>query len=55
MAANKSKSRREKKAAFIGPMPAKKLLTTRGLIIRGIIFTASIAGVCYLLWEEFSR
>jgi len=37
-----------------GPKPPPKHLTTKGLIIRGIIFVASLAGVCYLFWLEFS-
>ena len=37
-----------------GPQPPPKFLTTRGLIIRGIIFFASIAGAIYLIWQEFS-
>ena len=45
---------RKEKMEF-GPQPAKRLFTTKGLVIRGIIFIASVAGACYLLWVEFSR
>jgi hypothetical protein len=48
------KWRREEKLEF-GPQPAKKLLTTKGLIIRGIIFLVSVSMACYLIWQEFSR
>ena len=50
---NKSKWRREKKVEFGPQLPPPKLLTTKGLIIRGIIFIAAVAGACYLLWQEF--
>jgi hypothetical protein len=50
---NKSKLKREKQLIY-GPEPPPKLLTTKGLIIRGIIFAAAVAGICYLLWQEFS-
>jgi hypothetical protein len=53
MSFNKSKLRRENKVVY-GPEPPPKLLTTKGLIIRGIIFAAAVAGICYLLWQEFS-
>ena len=49
---NKSKWRREKKMVY-GPEPPPKLLTTRGLIIRGIVFISAIIGIGYLLWQEF--
>jgi len=49
---NKSKLRREKKQEF-GPQLPEKFLTTKGLIIRGVIFFAAVAGICYLLWQEF--
>jgi len=50
---NKVPSNREKEVVY-GPEPPPKYLTTKGLIIRGIIFVASLAGACYLLWQEFS-
>jgi len=50
---NPSKWKKEKTVEF-GPQPPPKLLTTKGLIIRGIIFIASLAGAGYLLWLEFS-
>ena len=46
-------ARKEKEVVY-GPQPPPKFLTTRGLIIRGIIFFASIAGAIYLIWQEFS-
>jgi|GEM_PF-2402030 len=57
MALNKSKWGREKKVEFgpqLSPKPTQKFLTTKGLILRGIIFIASVTGACYLLWQEFS-
>lgn len=36
------------------PKPATKLLTTKGLIIRGLIFFAAVSGLCFLLWKEFT-
>lgn len=36
-----------------GPEPPPKFLTPRGLILRGIVFFAAIAGIGYLLWQEF--
>ncbi|NTW88653.1 MAG: hypothetical protein HGB26_05920 [Desulfobulbaceae bacterium] len=51
---NASKGRREENKLVYGPEPRPKYLTTRGLIIRGIIFLAAISGICYLLWREFS-
>ena len=47
------KARKEKEVVF-GPQPPPKFLTTRGLIVRGIIFFAAIAGAIYLIWQEFS-
>jgi len=52
MGANKSKRNRENQVVY-GPEPPPKFLTTRGLIVRGIIFFAAVAGICYLLWQEF--
>jgi hypothetical protein len=52
MGFNKSKMKRENKVVY-GPEPPPRYLTTRGLVIRGIIFFAAIAGICYLLWQEF--
>lgn len=52
MDANKSKPNREKQVVY-GPEPPPKYLTTRGLIGRGIVFFAAVAGICYLLWQEF--
>jgi hypothetical protein len=52
---NKSKMRREKKLEF-GPQPLhppKKFLTTKGLIIRGLIFIIAVSWSIYLLWLEF--
>ena len=46
-------ARKEKEVVY-GPQPPPKFLTTRGLIIRGIIFFAAIAGALYLIWQEFS-
>lgn len=46
---------RKKKEVEFGPQPAKKLLTTKGLIIRGVIFIASVSVGCYLVWQEFSK
>ena len=37
-----------------GPQPPPKVLTTRGLIVRGVIFFAASAGAIYLIWQEFS-
>jgi hypothetical protein len=51
---NKSKLKREKKLVYGPKPPPTKLLTTKGLIIRGIIFAAAILGICYFLWQEFS-
>lgn len=53
MSDNKSGREREKEVVY-GPEPPPKFLTTKGLIIRGIIFAAAVAGICYLLWQEFS-
>jgi hypothetical protein len=53
MSNNKSGRERENKVVY-GPEPPPKFLTTKGLIIRGIIFAAAVAGICYLLWQEFS-
>jgi hypothetical protein len=54
---NKSKRRRGEKLEF-GPQPLQKapqkFLTTKVLVVRGILFIASVAGACYLLWQEFS-
>ena len=47
------KLRREKKVEF-GPQPPPKFLTTKGLILRGIVFFAALAGIGYLLWQEFT-
>ena len=44
----------KKKDVVYGPQPPPKFLTTRGLIVRGIIFFTSIAGAIYLIWQEFS-
>ena len=44
----------KEKQVVYGPQPPPKFLTTRGLIVRGIIFFASIAGAIYLIWQEFS-
>jgi len=57
MVANKSKRGKKNKMEF-GPQlpekPARKYLTTKGLIIRCIIFMVAVAGACALLWQEFS-
>jgi len=54
---NKSKRRREGKLEF-GPQPLlkapQKFLTTKVLVVRGILFIVSVAGAGYLLWQEFS-
>jgi hypothetical protein len=41
-----------------GPQPPptpQQFLTTKGLIIRAVIFAASLGGACYFIWQEFSR
>ncbi len=49
--------KKKQKPEFGPQLPPKpqQLLTTRGLIIRAIIFVASAGGACYLIWQEFSR
>ena len=47
------KPKKENQVVY-GPQPPPKFMTTRGLIIRGIIFFAAIAGALYLIWQEFS-
>ena len=54
MDVSRSKWGKEKKLEF-GPQLTEKFLSTKGLVIRGIIFIASVGGSCYLLWLEFSR
>ena len=44
----------KEKQVVYGPQPPPKFLTTSGLIIRGIIFFAAIAGALDLIWQEFS-
>jgi hypothetical protein len=49
---NKSKKKKDNEVVY-GPEPPPKYLTTKGLILRGIVFCVAIAGICYLLWQEF--
>lgn len=47
-----SRKKKDKKVVY-GPEPPPKYLTTKGLILRAIVFCAAIVGICYLLWQEF--
>jgi hypothetical protein len=49
-----SKHHKKENKLVYGPEPAPKFLTTRGLLIRGVIFLLAISGIVHLLWKEFS-